>query len=368
MLVGGAMGGKTISWKALQIALTNQAAEGEGLPVHTEVLNPKAITISELYGSFNPITSEWSDGVLSKSIRECSFSEQTSLKWIIVDGPVDSLWIESMNSLLDDNKVLCLANNERIQLGPHVKMVFEVDNLDEASPATVSRCGMIYFDPSQLPWNSLVESWADQYKDDEKYKDVIEFIKSQLEKYIPTMIQFILNDGKTAMQFNPNSSIVSILKILTCYMAIIRDAKQKMNEAGDEMVFYDPLDKDLFVSEFYEESSQSVPFFVPGDDMNLIFERIIAFSLVWCFGGVLEESSRSIFDNFLKELMTKNETKVPFPPNGTCFNFYCDLIRKQWTPWTDGKTGIKLDENNSLELNLFLIIIMHQFISFQSCL
>ena len=350
MLVGGAMGGKTISWKALQMALTKQAEEGEGLPVHTEILNPKAITISELYGSFNPITSEWSDGVLSKSIRECSFSEQTSLKWIIVDGPVDSLWIESMNSLLDDNKVLCLANNERIQLGPHVKMVFEVDNLDEASPATVSRCGMIYYDPSALPWNALVASWTQKFSDDEKYKEIMDFISKQLDKYIPKMIQFLLVDGKTAMKINPNSSVVSLLKILDCYMPIIRDAKQKQNEAGDEMIFYDPLNQSLFISEFYEESNQSIPYFVPGDDMNKIFERIIAFALVWCFGGVLEESSRNIFDNFLKELMEKNESRVPFPLKESCFNFYCDLVRKQWTPWCDGKTGFKLNENNPIEL------------------
>ena len=77
-------------------------------------MNPKAITLSELYGNFNPATSEWTDGILSSIIRECSFSEDRCLKFIIVDGPVDSTWIESMNSLLDDNKVLCLPNNERI--------------------------------------------------------------------------------------------------------------------------------------------------------------------------------------------------------------------------------------------------------------
>lgn len=76
--------------------------------------------------------------VLSKCIREASFSEQIEFKWIIVDGPVDHLWSE-LNYLLDDNKVLCLPNNERIQLGSHVKMVYGVDELSHASPDTASR-------------------------------------------------------------------------------------------------------------------------------------------------------------------------------------------------------------------------------------
>ncbi|OHT14597.1 Dynein heavy chain family protein [Tritrichomonas foetus] len=348
MLVGGAMGGKTIALKALQLALTSQSEDGEGLPVHIETLNPKAITIAELYGSFNPITSEWSDGVLSKSIRECSFSEQNSLKWIVVDGPVDSLWIETMNSLLDENKVLCLANNERIQLGSNVKMVFEVDNLDEASPATVSRCGMIYFDPDCLPWNALVESWTQKFTED--YKPIIDFIRSLLEKYTLNLIQFIRNDGKTTLPFNPNNSVVTLLKILDCYMPIIRETKQKLNESGDEWVTYDPLQQELYISEFSETSKDIIPLFLKTDNLNTVFELIVIFGFVWSFGGVLEESSRSTFDHFLKDLMDKNETSVPFPVKESCFEFYCDLANNRWTKWCDGITGIQLSETHPLEI------------------
>lgn len=64
----------------------------------------------------------------------------TQRSWIVADGDVDPEWIESLNSVLDDNRLLTMPNGERIQFGSNVNLIFECDSLTYASPATVSRC------------------------------------------------------------------------------------------------------------------------------------------------------------------------------------------------------------------------------------
>jgi dynein heavy chain len=79
---------------------------------------------------------------------------------MILDGPVDTLWIETMNSVLDDSKLLTLTNGDRIKIKENVRLLFEVENLNVASPATVSRAGMIYLDIDELGWKPIIKSWA----------------------------------------------------------------------------------------------------------------------------------------------------------------------------------------------------------------
>ena len=90
-------------------------------------MNPKACTVIELYGILDPVTRDWTDGLLSNIFREINKpTEKNERKYILFDGDVDALWVENMNSVMDDNKLLTLANGERIRLLKHCALLVEV--------------------------------------------------------------------------------------------------------------------------------------------------------------------------------------------------------------------------------------------------
>jgi dynein heavy chain len=102
--------------------------------------------------------------VILKNQNKCEekYKKTHVHKWTILDGDVDTLWIESLNTVMDDNKVLTLVSNDRIPLTPSMRLLFEVSNLKNASPATVSRGGVLFINETDIGWNPFVNSWLDR--------------------------------------------------------------------------------------------------------------------------------------------------------------------------------------------------------------
>ncbi|KAI8894261.1 dynein heavy chain and region D6 of dynein motor-domain-containing protein [Globomyces pollinis-pini] len=291
MIVGETGSGKSTSWKLLQSTLNRlaKALPDQFVPAKVFTLNPKALSLTELYGEFNLQTNEWTDGVLSTVMRNACSDDKKDQKWIVLDGPVDTLWIESMNTVLDDNKVLTLINGERIALPEQVSLLFEVENLSTASPATVSRCGMIYTDYQNLGWRPYLDSWISVRED----KASIEYIRRLSDKYLPQLLEF----RRTCCQFVPVPESAAIRSFCTLFDAVAT------------------LENGVNVNET--------------ETYGRMIELWFLFALIWSLGGSLTNESRRKFDSFLREI------EGQFPSKDTVFEYNVDKLNKGWVPWED---------------------------------
>ena len=161
--------GKSSTWKTL-----GDANGRCGNKTVIRDLNPKVVKTDELYGVVHMQTREWIDGLMSSTMRSLGQIPDTNPKWIVLDGDLDANWIESMNSVMDDNRILTLASNERIPLKSHMRLIFEIRDLRFATPATVSRAGILFIsDTAGYQWKSYVKSWLQaQSYDAERKKEL----------------------------------------------------------------------------------------------------------------------------------------------------------------------------------------------------
>ncbi|KAI8425205.1 hypothetical protein MSG28_007028 [Choristoneura fumiferana] len=171
--------GKSAVWQCL-----NKTYHMMKLKPFYNDLDPKAVTNDELFGIINPATREWRDGLFSTIMRDMANMPGDGPKWIVLDGDIDPMWIESLNTLMDDNKVLTLASNERIALTKPMRLLFEIANLRTATPATTTR-------------------------DDESEKAMLTVM---FDKYIPALLE----TSKKYKRITPLTDLQQIQ--LTCYL------------------------------------------------------------------------------------------------------------------------------------------------------
>ena len=109
-------GGKSECYKTLRDALNLLHQADPETPANRSVtsfcLNPKSISLGELYGAYNPVSNDWKDGLASKLVREAMADDSNSMKWLVFDGPVDAVWVENLNTVSNHARGGCHAWEE----------------------------------------------------------------------------------------------------------------------------------------------------------------------------------------------------------------------------------------------------------------
>ncbi|GAB9467560.1 hypothetical protein Gpo141_00004900 [Globisporangium polare] len=324
MLIGPAGCGKSTIWTTLAachnagLASTTTATPGEAIKPVTvyESVNPKAITADELYG-YMTLDNDWKDGVLSSVMRDMAkdiapYSETQTAKWVVLDGDIDAVWIESMNTVMDDNKVLTLVSNERIPLTHSMRLVFEIASLVNATPATVSRAGIIYVHDGDIGWHPFVESWVQQRLSASETS----VLPGLFTKYVDALFA-LLRDNKL-------QSIVPIPAI-SMVETLCRLLDGVLRAVGEQ-----------------EKTPE-------------VLENAFIYCALWAFGGALDgdraNDQRRVFSGALRAIA---KFKLPPPAatttttnntsgdgssssihNMSLFDLYYDVLKNELVPWSD---------------------------------
>uniref|UniRef100_H0XMF9 Dynein axonemal heavy chain 14 n=1 Tax=Otolemur garnettii TaxID=30611 RepID=H0XMF9_OTOGA len=428
MLVGPTGGGKTTVRRILEKALvllpvidllsdeertSTSKILGRRGNVEVCVLNPKCITLGELYGQLDPNTMEWTDGLLTAVIRsyvyfntsshsrkeidyrirtrisdlsnifkleipdiadadDLSFEKEMQKdvkiseihnfdwQWVILDGPVDTFWVENLNSVLDDTRTLCLANSERIALTNKIRLIFEVDSLSQASPATVSRCAMVYMDPIDLGWEPYAKSWLLKTSKvlDKSGVDCLDLL---IKKSITDGLQFI----KKYEKFQPYPTqdvtiVMTLCRILDAFFEILIECGGlgKSDDLSDTPTEEVKPQEDSTKFKDIEERDEVIWYLEKNPDkLTVMIKKLFVFAFTWAFGGTLnredghkddiifcpslEADSLSKvtydFNKLIHEIFETNlQVGLKLPTDeSSIFEYFLDIQQCEFMPWSD---------------------------------
>uniref|UniRef100_A0A3B4Z7I9 Dynein axonemal heavy chain 12 n=1 Tax=Stegastes partitus TaxID=144197 RepID=A0A3B4Z7I9_9TELE len=325
MLVGEPFAGKTKVLHVLADALNYMNKRGDGLEekVIFRTLNPKSITMGQLFGQFDLVSHEWTDGIVANTFREFASADTPDRKWVVFDGPIDTLWIESMNTVLDDNKKLCLMSGEIIQMSSQMSLIFEAMDLSQASPATVSRCGMIYMEPSQLGWNPLVISWMNTLPDALQTPDSRSLLLELFHWLVPPALKTLRKHCREVVSTSDSNTVVSLCRLFE--MLLTEPVK---TERGDK-------------------------------NIRTWIMAAFAFSLVWSVGGSCDADSREKFSEFFRVTVSGKTTEYlipetvgkwecPMDDKGLVYDYFYEFKGKgKWIHWNDAIKNVNLGDKNT---------------------
>ena len=307
-------------------------------------LNPCAMESKDLFGYFDSSSFEWFPGVLQTLFNSMAETHESVTQNILLfDGFLHSSWIENLNTLIDDSKRLVLPNGDTYFLPENSTILFETDSIQNISPATISRCGVVYFDIENLNWKVMMKSWMGSYSF---------FSANELEKIE--------------------------LFFLAIYEPILK--------ASRSMVFKVKLNDNQIFRTFSIIAHEYLMHFadhptnesLETKDKLAIIDQALIFSLIWSLGVLICDISIKAFDLLVKKSsktpdknvpteIWKQFRKVTLPENGMVFDQQLVFIKNDkekvklsasWKSWTE--SPLQDFEISLSEKRLTGIVALHE--------
>lgn len=330
MMVGPSGTGKSNAWQVLLAALERL----DGVEGVSYVIDPKAMHKDALYGTLDATTREWNDGLFTHILRKIVDDvrgESGKRHWIIFDGDVDPEWVENLNSVLDDNKLLTLPNGERLNLPPNVRIMFEVEHLKYATLATVSRCGMIWFsedvvEPSMVYRHYLAT--LSQVPLDADDDDADAFAR----RTDPAP------DAAGSANLITQQQIASLLERYFADGELVSSALRYATTIEHIMDFTETRALNTLFSLINKTVRNIIEYNVQHSDFPLSPERVeqyvtkrLLVSIIWAFTGDAKLDLRAEMGEFLR-----SQTGIdlpPLPPGSSLIDYDVQVATGEWVAW-----------------------------------
>ncbi|KAJ5340789.1 hypothetical protein N7541_009913 [Penicillium brevicompactum] len=342
MMVGKSGAGKSAAWKILLQAM--QRIEGvEGV---SHIIDSKVMSKEALYGNLDSTTREWTDGLFTGILRKIVDNlrgEDSKRHWIVFDGDVDPEWVENLNSVLDDNKLLTLPNGERLNLPPNVRIMFEVESLKYATLATVSRCGMVWFNADTVTPTMMISNYVESLR-----TKVFEDLD---EDTVPA------GTGVVRAQ-DAQDNVATILKQFLEVDDLVLKALDEAKKYNHIMEFTDIRALNTLFSllnkacrNVLEYNAQHPDFPLDPEQIESYMSKKLLLTLVWSLTGDCPLADRKAFGQYVTGMST-----IDLPPDGdsSLIDYDVTLPKSEWTTWQSQVPTIDINTHSVTQTDVII--------------
>lgn len=342
MMVGKSGAGKSAAWKILLQAM--QRIEGvEGV---SHIIDSKVMSKESLYGNLDSTTREWTDGLFTGILRKIVDNlrgEDSKRHWIVFDGDVDPEWVENLNSVLDDNKLLTLPNGERLNLPSNVRIMFEVESLKYATLATVSRCGMVWFNADTVTPTMMISN----------------YVESLRTKTFEDLDEDSAPAGTAAIRTqDAQDTVATILKQFLEVDDLVLKALEEAKKYNHIMEFTDIRALNTLFSllnkacrNVLEYNAQHPDFPLDPEQIESYMSKKLLLTLVWSLTGDCPLNDRKAFGKYITGMST-----IDLPPDGDSSLIDYDVIlpKSDWTSWHSQVPTIDINTHSVTQTDVII--------------